>query len=57
MCLVLLCRHATDVDELHEEVLHTPAFTCAVLVALLNAKLKPPTVSEAWPVKTTLGWT
>jgi hypothetical protein len=50
MCLVLLCRHATDVDELHEEVLHTPASTPALAVCSPTPKLSPLTVTDASPL-------
>jgi hypothetical protein len=49
MCLVLLCRHATDVDELHDEVLHTPASTPALAVCSPTPKFRPDTVTVCVP--------
>jgi hypothetical protein len=50
MCLVLLCRHATDVDELHDDVLQRPASTVTVFEKSPEPKLSPLTVTDPMPV-------
>ena len=43
--LVLLVRHATEVDELHDDVPHSPASTAALAVCSPTPKLSPVTVT------------